>query len=44
MKGKRAAPTRRITEEVKRKCKQSGGGPNLFMLTIKAKSTLCAQV
>ncbi|ORE22814.1 hypothetical protein BCV71DRAFT_106270 [Rhizopus microsporus] len=26
MKGKRAAPTRRITEEIKRKCKQSNGG------------------
>ncbi|KAL4215150.1 hypothetical protein AB4K20DRAFT_1872333, partial [Rhizopus microsporus] len=25
MKGKRAAPTRRITEEIKRKCKQSNG-------------------
>ncbi|ORE22940.1 hypothetical protein BCV71DRAFT_164612, partial [Rhizopus microsporus] len=26
MKGKRAAPTRRITEEIKRKCKQSNEG------------------
>ena len=33
MKGKRAASTRRITEEIKRKCKQSNGEPNLFMLT-----------
>ncbi|CEJ00390.1 hypothetical protein RMCBS344292_14446 [Rhizopus microsporus] len=33
MKGKRAAPTRRITKEIKRKCKQSNGGPNLFRLT-----------
>ena len=34
MKGKRAAPTRRIIEEIKRKCKQSNeGGPNLFRLT-----------
>ncbi|ORE14765.1 hypothetical protein BCV71DRAFT_275012 [Rhizopus microsporus] len=32
MKGKRAAPTRHITEEIKRKCKQSNGEPNLFML------------
>ncbi|ORE13952.1 hypothetical protein BCV71DRAFT_59316, partial [Rhizopus microsporus] len=33
MKGKRAAPTRRITEEIKRKCKQSNGGPNSFRST-----------
>ncbi|ORE20840.1 hypothetical protein BCV71DRAFT_279253 [Rhizopus microsporus] len=33
MKGKRAAPIRRITEEIKRKCKQSNGEPNLFRLT-----------
>ncbi|ORE15212.1 hypothetical protein BCV71DRAFT_274250, partial [Rhizopus microsporus] len=33
MKRKRAAPTRRITEEIKRKCKQSNGEPNLFRLT-----------
>ena len=31
--GKRAASTRRITEEIKRKYKQSNGEPNLFMLT-----------
>ncbi|ORE22410.1 hypothetical protein BCV71DRAFT_231449 [Rhizopus microsporus] len=29
MKGKRAAPTRRITEEIKRKCKQSNGGDRI---------------
>ena len=33
MKGKRAAPTKRITEEIKRKCKQSNSEPNLFTLT-----------
>ena len=33
MKGKRAATIRRITEEIKRKCKQSNDEPNLFMLT-----------
>ncbi|KAL4215441.1 hypothetical protein AB4K20DRAFT_1873943 [Rhizopus microsporus] len=33
MKGKRAAPTRRITEEIKRKCKQSNGELNSFRLT-----------
>ncbi|PHZ16699.1 uncharacterized protein RHIMIDRAFT_247188 [Rhizopus microsporus ATCC 52813] len=33
MKGKRAAPTRRITEEIERKCKQSNGEPHLIMLT-----------
>ncbi|CEG63631.1 hypothetical protein RMATCC62417_00746 [Rhizopus microsporus] len=35
MKGKRAAPTRRSTDEIKTKCKQSNkeGGSNLFVLT-----------
>ncbi|KAL4207452.1 hypothetical protein AB4K20DRAFT_1916436 [Rhizopus microsporus] len=38
MKGKRAAPTRRIIEEIKRKCKQSNeGGPN-FQICNKCKS------
>ncbi|KAL4209223.1 hypothetical protein AB4K20DRAFT_1909223 [Rhizopus microsporus] len=36
MKGKRAAPTRHITEEIKRKCKQSNGEPN-FQICNKCK-------
>ena len=31
MKGKRAAPTKRITEEIKRKCKQFNGGGTEFV-------------
>ncbi|ORE03905.1 hypothetical protein BCV72DRAFT_182310, partial [Rhizopus microsporus var. microsporus] len=41
MKGKRAAPTRRITEEIKRKCKQSNGEAKFAYVDEYLTSQIC---
>ncbi|CEG83051.1 hypothetical protein RMATCC62417_17027 [Rhizopus microsporus] len=41
MKGKRAAPTRRITEETKRKCKQSNGETEFVSVDEYLTSQIC---
>ena len=41
MKGKRAAPTRRITEEIKRKCKQSNGETEFISVDEYLTSQIC---
>ncbi|KAG1175021.1 hypothetical protein G6F70_004425 [Rhizopus microsporus] len=41
MKGKRAAPTRRITEEIKRKCKPSNGGTEFVSVDDYLTSQIC---
>ena len=41
MKGKRAAPTRRITKEIKRKCKQSNGETEFVLVDEYLTSQIC---
>ena len=41
MKGKRAAPTRHITEEIKRKCKQSNEGTEFIYVDEYLTSQIC---
>ena len=41
MKGKRAAPIRRITEEIKRKCKQSNEGTEFVYVDEHLTSQIC---
>ncbi|ORE21134.1 hypothetical protein BCV71DRAFT_277537 [Rhizopus microsporus] len=41
MKGKRAAPTRRITEEIKQKCKQSNEGTEFIYVDEYLTSQIC---
>ena len=41
IKGKRAAPTRRITEEIKRKCKQSNGETEFISVDEYLTSQIC---
>ncbi|KAL4206762.1 hypothetical protein AB4K20DRAFT_1922023 [Rhizopus microsporus] len=41
MKGKRAAPTRCITEEIKRKCKQSNEGTEFIYVDEYLTSQIC---